>query len=107
MVSPQTSAASSTFASAFNPDRNAIAFFRMVLAILVIASHSFALGGFGPDPFGRITEGQHNLGAIAVSLFFLLSGFLITRSVLRSRSVGRFLWHRFLRVFPGYWVCLL
>jgi peptidoglycan/LPS O-acetylase OafA/YrhL len=100
-------ASSPTFADAFDPKRNAFAFLRMVLALLVIVSHSFALGGFGPDPLRRITEGRHNLGEIAVALFFLLSGFLITRSGLRSRSVGRFLWHRFLRIFPGYWVCLL
>ena len=40
-------------------------------------------------------------------MFFVLSGFLISRSGLRSPSLGRFLWHRFLRIFPGYWVCLL
>ena len=79
----------------------------MALALLVIISHAFALGGFGADPIGRITEGRHNLGEIAVAIFFLLSGFLITRSGLRSHSVSRFLWHRFLRIFPGYWICLL
>ena len=95
-----------TFADAFDPARNAFAFLRMVLALLVIVCHCFALGVGGNDPLGWITEGRHSLGEIAVAIFFLLSGFLITRSGLRSRSVGRFLWHRFLRIFPGYWVCL-
>src|SRR5438046_3104147 len=40
-------------------------------------------------------------------MFFVLSGFLIARSAADSPSIGRFLWHRFLRVFPGYWVCLV
>ncbi|HEX4630304.1 MAG TPA: acyltransferase [Chthoniobacterales bacterium] len=79
----------------------------MVLASLVIVSHSFTLGGFGPDPIARITHGEYTLGEVAVVLFFLLSGFLITRSSVQSRSIGRFLWHRSLRVLPGYWVCLL
>jgi peptidoglycan/LPS O-acetylase OafA/YrhL len=39
-------------------------------------------------------------------MFFVLSGFLIARSAARAESIGRFLWHRFLRVVPGYWVCL-
>jgi peptidoglycan/LPS O-acetylase OafA/YrhL len=37
-------------------------------------------------------------------MFFVLSGSLICRSALRSRSVTRFLWHRSLCIFPGYWV---
>jgi peptidoglycan/LPS O-acetylase OafA/YrhL len=40
-------------------------------------------------------------------MFFVLSGFLITRSAASGVSVLRFLWHRFLRIFPGYWVCLV
>jgi peptidoglycan/LPS O-acetylase OafA/YrhL len=40
-------------------------------------------------------------------MFFLLSGFLISRSATSGLSVGRFLWHRFLRIVPGYWACLL
>ena len=96
-----------TFSEAFDPRRNAFAFLRMLLALLVIVAHSFALGAFGPDPLSRITEGLHDFGEIGVAGFFLLSGFLITRSGLRSPSTGRFLWHRFLRIFPGYWVCLL
>ncbi len=100
-------AACATFGDAFDPKQNAFAFLRIFLALLVIVSHSYALGGFGPDPLAAITDGSHNLGEIAVAIFFLLSGFLLTRSGLRSGSIGRFLWHRFLRIFPGYWVCLL
>src|SRR5688572_31383048 len=96
-----------TFSDAFDPKRNAFAFLRMVFALLVIISHSYPLGAFGLDPIALITEGQHTPGEIGVALFFLLSGFLITRSSLRSHSIGRFLWHRFLRIFPGYWICLL
>src|SRR3954447_2812800 len=98
---------SPTFGEAFDPKRNAFAFLRMVLAFLVIVSHCFVLGGFGADPISRITDGGNSLGEIAVAVFFILSGFLITRSGLGSRSAGRFLWHRFVRIFPGYWVCLL
>jgi peptidoglycan/LPS O-acetylase OafA/YrhL len=44
---------------------------------------------------------------LAVGGFFVLSGFLITRSYETVSSPGRFLWHRFLRIFPAFWICLL
>jgi Predicted acyltransferases len=44
---------------------------------------------------------------VSVGMFFVLSGFLITRSAASGVTVLRFLWHRFLRIFPGYWVCLI
>lgn len=97
-----------TFADAFDPRSNAFNFLRLLLAVLVIVGHCFPLGGFGPEqPVPALTGGRHSLGGLAVGLFFLLSGFLITRSASGRLSVGRFLWHRFLRIFPGYWTCLL
>lgn len=97
-----------TFARAFDPRSNAFNFLRLLLAVLVIVGHCFPLGGFGPEqPVPALTGGRHSLGGLAVGLFFLLSGFLITRSASGQLSVGRFLWHRFLRIFPGYWTCLL
>jgi len=96
-----------TFAEALDPKNNAFGFFRLVLAVLVIFSHSFPLGGFGVDALETFTKGRHTIGLVAVAMFFVLSGFLITRSAAGRISVGRFLWHRFLRIFPGYWVCLI
>jgi peptidoglycan/LPS O-acetylase OafA/YrhL len=96
-----------TFDSIFNPKKNAFGILRLLLAVLVMVGHSFPLGGFGPEtPVPGLTGGQHSLGTLAVALFFLLSGFLITRSAESGITVGRFLWHRFLRIFPGYWGCL-
>ena len=96
-----------TFAQAFNPRNNAFGFLRLALAVLVVFSHSFPLGGFGSDPLDGLTKGRLNLGLVAVAMFFALSGFLIARSASTCPSIVRFLWHRFLRIFPGYWVCLV
>ncbi len=96
-----------TFGQAFDPKRNAFGFLRLLLAVLVIFSHAYTLGGFGQDPIQTATKGQYSIGLLAVAMFFVLSGFLICRSACGSLSIGRFLWHRFLRIFPGYWVCLI
>lgn len=86
----------------FDVRANSFGFLRLTFALLVIVSHSWPLGGFGSDP-GRA---DNNLGIFAVEGFFALSGFLITMSGTRL-SVGRFFWHRILRIFPAYWVALL
>jgi peptidoglycan/LPS O-acetylase OafA/YrhL len=96
-----------TLEEAFDPKRNAFAVIRFVLAALVLVAHTFPLGGFGIDPLQMITADRLSLGQLAVASFFTLSGFLITRSATGPISVGRFLWHRVLRIFPGYWACLL
>lgn len=93
----------------FSTRRNSIAFLRWLFAVLVVVDHSYPLGGFnhGQGPISPYTAGQASLGDVAVVGFFVLSGFLVTRSRERSASTLRYLWHRVLRIFPGFWVCLL
>ena len=95
MTSPRTLAA-------YSPKRNSLNALRLLLALTVVASHSFTLGGFGPEPH----VGPYSLGTISVCAFFAISGYLITASRQRT-SAGRFLWHRALRILPGYWVALM
>jgi peptidoglycan/LPS O-acetylase OafA/YrhL len=105
---PQRTTVRTSFADAFDARRNAFNFLRLVLAVLVIVGHCFPLGGFGKEsPVLALTGGRYSLGTLAVGMFFVISGFLITRSVSSGLSVGRFIWHRFVRLFPGYWMCLL
>ena len=62
-----------------------------------------------PDPFSRIvTHAQ-----IGVTIFFLVSGFLLYRPFIAARGgganapgVGDYAKRRFLRIFPAYWVVL-
>lgn len=55
---------------------------RLILALLVLFSHSYALGtGSEEDePLRRFSGEQSSLGALAVGGFFVLSGYLITQS---------------------------
>jgi peptidoglycan/LPS O-acetylase OafA/YrhL len=93
-------------ADLLGPGGNAIGLLRFGLALLVMVHHTRVLGGFGSDPVLRFARGQADLGVFAVAGFFTISGFLVTRSAERS-SLARYLWHRTLRVFPAFWVCLL
>jgi peptidoglycan/LPS O-acetylase OafA/YrhL len=93
--------------TAFNSKRNSLDFLRFALAVAVIVVHGYWLGGYGPDPLWIFSHGQMNLGPLAVAGFFVLSGFLITRSRQQSTSFFRYLWHRCLRILPGFWACLL
>ncbi|WP_280702745.1 acyltransferase [Kitasatospora sp. GP82] len=79
---------------------------RLLLAWAVMVSHTFPLGYRQPNPGTALTHGQADVGTLAVCGFFVLSGLLITRSVGRL-PLGRFLWHRALRILPGLWCCLL
>jgi peptidoglycan/LPS O-acetylase OafA/YrhL len=87
------------------PAGNSIAFLRFALAALVVLHHAFVLNGRAA-PLEASTGGQADLGIIAVTGFFVLSGFLIARSATRTHP-ARYLWHRALRILPAFWVCLI
>lgn len=81
---------------------NSLNLFRLVLAATVLFAHSWYIAGRGAGP----TVQGENLGGWAVAGFFVLSGFLITRSRLRS-TPGDYLIHRIARIFPAFVVVLL
>jgi peptidoglycan/LPS O-acetylase OafA/YrhL len=94
---------------AFDSRRNSLSLLRLVFAAMVLFDHSFPLGGFngGRDPMWGWTGGQESFGGIAVLGFFVISGFLVTRSFDDSPTPVSYIWKRVLRIFPGFWVCLL
>lgn len=76
---------------------------------MVIFSHSFpvALGSSrGNEPLNIWTRQQASFGAVAVNLFFFISGLLITASWLRSKSVPDYFMKRVLRIYPGFIVAM-
>ena len=91
-----------TIGAAFSPRHNSLNFLRLVLAVAVVFSHSLTIGRYGSETI----HGKTTLGTIAVYGFFGLSGFLIAGSASRN-GIGRYLWQRFLRIFPGFWICLV
>ena len=84
---------------------------RGLAVVSVVVYHYFVLMGHGGSP---VFLGVHTLGLFGVSLFFVISGYLIYRSV--ARRVERYglktgLWrygvHRFFRIVPAYYVNLV
>jgi peptidoglycan/LPS O-acetylase OafA/YrhL len=81
---------------------------RMLAAAAVIYGHAYAIVPHrGPPELVSWLDPSVYSGTLAVDIFFLVSGFLVTGSFLRRRHVMEFAWARALRVIPGYLVCLL
>jgi len=91
-----------TIGSAYERRDNSLNFLRLVLAVLVIVGHAVNLN----RPWTPWETFNHTtIATIAVYGFFGISGYLIAGSAVRN-TAGRFLWQRFLRIFPAFWVCL-
>jgi peptidoglycan/LPS O-acetylase OafA/YrhL len=90
---------------------------RAIAAFGVLIFHTtVSLDSFGLDPyiFGRNSDGQPRgtlLGGFGVSMFFALSGFLITFLLLKEKQLGEinikhFYIRRLLRIWPLYYLYL-
>src|SRR5262245_15667417 len=76
---------------------------RFGAALAVLWSHAFplALGTATPQPLTILSGGQRSLATVAVAIFFVISGYLITQSFVESSSAWRFMKARILRIMPG------
>ena len=79
------------------------------LAVVIYHAHIIlAQPEYGAvDVFGAVAS----RGWIGVNMFFVLSGFIIMfahhRDIGRPERVGRYVWRRFVRVYPIYWIFTL
>lgn len=74
---------------------------RLFAALLVLFSHAYPLSGNDNEPLLVLSNGQVTFGNLAVYIFFIISGLLITQSYFYSSSLITFLKSRILRIFPG------
>ncbi len=81
---------------------------RILFAWFVIVSHSYVLNGDGAtDPLFEITQQTFLFSFIGVKGFFIISGYLIFKSMVVSTSIFEYLVKRVLRIFPALAVVLL
>lgn len=88
-----------TIGQRFDAKSNNFDLVRLFAACLVIYSHSFSLLG-QREPIAYWVGGYDTGGGWAVSIFFVISGFLIARSCL-SRPVSVYLASRIVRILPA------
>jgi peptidoglycan/LPS O-acetylase OafA/YrhL len=75
---------------------------RFLAATAVIFSHSHALTGHSTDePLLRWSDGATYFGLLGVTLFFIISGFLVSKSFVERGTVGAFAAARALRIYPA------
>jgi peptidoglycan/LPS O-acetylase OafA/YrhL len=78
---------------------------RLILAFLVLVSHTWPLGGFGREPRSPLSP-DLTLGGFAVAGFFAISGMLVGRSAV-SRPTAAFARARAARIAPAFWTALV
>lgn len=94
----------STYAT--NRDNN-FNLIRFIAAALVLYSHSYPLS-MGPnvnDPLATLID--MTWGGIAVDVFFITSGFLITYSFFSRNNIIAFIWARILRIYPALFLAIV
>lgn len=83
---------------------------RGIAALCVVLMHAANLMDV-PHFSGHVgLGGVFNFGYVGVDFFFVLSGFVIThahlRDIGRPERIPRYLWRRFSRIYPIFWISL-
>jgi peptidoglycan/LPS O-acetylase OafA/YrhL len=82
-------------------------FIRLAAALSVLGGHSVAVLGL---PSSREFFFDHlglSLAEMAVDVFFVTSGFLVTGSLVNRGEVIAYVWARALRIYPAIWAMLV
>ncbi len=73
---------------------------RGIAVLAVVLQHC---GSLVSGTVADIAHARFGLGTAGVTIFFLCSGYIIPSSLARHRSLGRFWFGRFRRLYPLYW----
>lgn len=97
-----------SISSLLHKNNNNFDLIRILLASMVIVGHALPLNGPGAhwyDPVNHYFPFTYS-GALAVKIFFFISGLLVTASWLRNRSSIHFVISRFFRIMPALFFVL-
>ncbi|MET3108702.1 peptidoglycan/LPS O-acetylase OafA/YrhL [Oxalobacteraceae bacterium GrIS 2.11] len=88
-----------------NSRENNLTFIRFICACMVIYGHSYALSRAGGADWVVHLTGYAFSGGVAVDLFFLISGYLVTASIINS-GIFKYTASRILRIYPALLVSM-
>ncbi len=82
---------------------------KFIAALFVIISHAYPLckGAKYNDILSDLSRNSIAFGSLAVAIFFMSSGFFVTKSLLKSKDSKKYLHNRFIRIFPPLWFTLI
>ncbi len=94
-------------ADILEPERNNFSALRLMMALAVLVSHAvfLATGQFSAEPLVALTG--YSLGQYGVQGFFILSGIVVTQSLVKRGDLVDYGRARALRIFPALIVCVL
>ncbi|WP_066715067.1 acyltransferase family protein [Clostridium sp. Marseille-P299] len=104
-----------SFEDKYNYKNNSMDIIRLILAVIVLYGHTYPVL-YGPtlsSPTGAkdflaiFSREQIGSGSVAVYMFFIISGFLITQSMMNSKSNKDYIIKRGLRIFPALFFSLV
>ena len=83
-----------------------IDFLRFIACLSVVIWH-FTARRSEILPYGFLVKGQPwNLGWVGVNLFFIISGFVVSHTLLKSSNAKDFIIKRITRIYPALWLIL-
>lgn len=86
---------------------------RFIAAFMVVLHHYCFRGGYWQDYLSfnyeeySILYAISKYGFLGVEFFFILSGFVITQSLIRSNNAFDFIFNRVVRIYPAYLFCCI
>lgn len=87
----------------YNPKNNSFTIVGIILSLLIVYYHSYPLFyGIGTSKLDLISNlfvGE-NTGSLVVASFFIISGFMISTSIKKSKNTRTYLWKRIKKIFP-------
>lgn len=96
---PMQNSSSNEFSGRFNN----FDLLRFVFASLVVFTHSYCIcTNVSNEPIHRLSNGQIEASTLAVDGFFIISGYLITKSWEHSKGLIDYVTKRLRRIYPGF-----